>query len=69
MELFAEIVNGYFRKQLHLMFEICLKDSEYASASLKNTNNLSSKKESDSHKITTKTSAMKVAFSEGADRI
>ena len=29
---------------------LCLKDSEYASASLKNTNNLSGEKESDSHK-------------------
>ena len=25
MELFAETANGYFRKKLHLMFEICLK--------------------------------------------
>ena len=25
MELFAEMVNGYFHKKLHLMFEICLK--------------------------------------------
>ena len=25
MELFAGIVNGYFRKKLHLMFEIHLK--------------------------------------------
>ena len=25
MELFAEKVNGYFRKKLHLMFEICMK--------------------------------------------
>ena len=42
MELFVETANGYFRKKLHLM------GSEYAS--LENANNLSSKRESGSHK-------------------
>ena len=60
MELFAE--NGYFRKKLHLMLKYVWKDSEYASASFENTTNPSNEKESGSHKITSKTSAMKVFF-------
>ena len=67
MELFVEIVKGYFRKNLHLMFEICLTGcSEYASASLENTN---IPRKVPHTKITTKTSAMKVVFIEGDDKI
>ena len=58
-----------FVKSSILCLKYVLKGSEYASVSLENTNNLSSENKVAHPKITTKTSAMKAVFSEGADRI
>ena len=66
MELFAKVAYCYFRKKLHLIFEICLNGSEYASVSLENTSNLSRKV---AHtKITTKTPTMDIVFRESAGK-
>ena len=66
MELFAEIVKGCFCKNLNLMFERVLNTPLHH---LKTQTIFQAKRKVAHPKITTKTSAMKVVFSEGADRI
>ena len=68
MELFAKIVNGYFRKKLHLMFEMFEKVLNTPLHHLKTQTILQAKRKVAHTKITTKTCAVKV-FSEGGDKI
>ena len=70
MELFVEIFNGYFRKNLHLMFERVLNTPLHHTSNQKeNAKNTNNPRKVAHTKITTKTSAMKVVFTEGGDKI
>ena len=66
MELFAEKVDGCFCKKLHLMFEMVLNTPLHH---LKTQAIFQAKRKVAHPNITTKTSAMKVVFSEGTGRI
>ena len=68
--LFAEIANGYFRKKLHLMFEITLKGFWIHSCiTWKHKQYFKQKRKWLSIRNTKKKSATKVVFSQGAGKI